>query len=193
MKTPPDHLAARLYDASAQILRLDSEVKLDEVAKTIGVPRATLYYYFSGRDDLTEYLLTRHLEAGNEVFAPVLSGESTAGNKLRELLLAMTGFLAENPGVCGGLLSAMGSGIGMQEVMSANERAIAAPLRNLLIEGRESGEFNFDDPADTANILLGAMLIAVLGRAVEGRSLADTGFYRSVADQLVRTVTTTST
>jgi hypothetical protein len=104
----------------------------------------------------------------------------------------MTGFLAESPGVCGGLLSAMGSGIGMQEVMSANERAIAAPLRNLLIEGRESGEFNFDDPADTANILLGAMLIAVLGRAVEGRSLSDTEFYRSVADQLVRTVTTST-
>jgi AcrR family transcriptional regulator len=192
MKTPPDHLAARLYDASAQILRLDSEVKLDDVANTIGVPRATLYYYFSGRDDLTEYLLTRHLEAGSEVFAPVLSSESTAGDKLRELLLAMTGFLAESPGVCGGLLSAMGSGIGMQEVMSANERAIAAPLRNLLIEGRESGEFNFDDPADTANILLGAMLIAVLGRAVEGRSLSDTEFYRSVADQLVRTVTTST-
>jgi AcrR family transcriptional regulator len=192
MKTPPDHLAARLYDASAQILRLDSEVKFDDVANTIGVPRATLYYYFSGRDDLTEYLLTRHLEAGSEVFAPVLSSESTAGDKLRELLLAMTGFLAESPGVCGGLLSAMGSGIGMQEVMSANERAIAAPLRNLLIEGRESGEFNFDDPADTANILLGAMLIAVLGRAVEGRSLSDTEFYRSVADQLVRTVTTST-
>src|SRR3970040_1449938 len=122
MKTPPDHLAARLYDESAQILRLDGEVKLDEVATTIGVPRATLYYYFSGRDDLTAYLLTRHLEAGSEVFAPVLSGESGAGDTLRALLEAMIGFLAEHPGVCGGLLSALGSGIGMQEVMTANDR-----------------------------------------------------------------------
>jgi len=190
MKTPPDHLAARLYDASAQILRLDSEVKLDEVANTVGVPRATLYYYFSGRDDLTAYLLTRHLEAGNEVFAPVISGESGAGEKLRELLQAMTGFLAEHPGVCGGLLSAMGSGIGMQEVMIANDRVIAAPLRDLLSHGRESGEFTFDDAADTANLLLGGMLIAILGRAVEARSLDDGGFRRSIADQLLRTVTT---
>jgi AcrR family transcriptional regulator len=190
MKTPPDHLAARLYDASAQILRLDSEVKLDEVATTIGVPRATLYYYFSGRDDLTAYLLTRHLEAGNEVFAPVLSSESGAGDKLRALLQAMIGFLAEHPGVCGGLLSAMGSGIGMQEVMIANDRVIAAPLRDLLSHGRESGEFTFDDAADTANLLLGGMLIAILGRAVEGRSLDDGGFRRSIADQLLRTVTT---
>jgi AcrR family transcriptional regulator len=192
MKTPPDHLAARLYDASAQILRLDSEVKLDEVATTIEVPRATLYYYFSGRDDLTAYLLTRHLEAGNEVFAPVLSDESGAGEKLRALLHAMIEFLAEHPGVCGGLLSAMGSGIGMQEVMTANDRVIAAPLRDLLSHGRESGEFTFDDAADTANLLLGAMLIAILGRAVEGRSLDDGGFRRSIADQLIRTVTTTT-
>lgn len=190
MKTPPDHLAARLYDASAQILRLDSEVKLDDVATTVGVPRATLYYYFSGRDDLTAYLLTRHLETGNEVFAPVLSGESDAGDKLRALLQAMIGFLAEHPGVCGGLLSAMGSGVGMQEVMIANDRVIAAPLRDLLSHGRESGEFTFDDAADTANLLLGAMLITILGRAVEGRSLDDGGFRRSIADQLIRTVTT---
>ena len=192
MKTPPDHLAARLYDASAHILRLESEVKLDEVATTIGVPRATLYYYFSGREDLTEYLLIRHLEAGSEVFAPVLSGESKPGDKLRALLLAMIGFLAENPGVCGGLLSAMGAGIGMQEVMTANERVIAAPLRDLLIQGRESGEFNFDDPADTANVLLGAMLIAVLGRAVEGRILDDAEFHKSIVDQLLRAATTSS-
>jgi TetR/AcrR family transcriptional regulator len=192
MKTPPDHLAARLYDASAQILRLDSEVKLDEVATTVGVPRATLYYYFSGRDDLTAYLLTRHLEAGNEVFAPVLSGESDAGDTLRALLQAMIGFLAEHPGVCGGLLSAMGPGIGMQEVMTANDRVIAAPLRDLLSHGRESGEFTFDDAADTANLLLGAMLIAILGRAVEGRSLDEGGFRRSIADQLIRTVTTST-
>ncbi|HEX9864818.1 MAG TPA: TetR/AcrR family transcriptional regulator [Acidimicrobiia bacterium] len=190
MKTPPDHLAARLYDESAQILRLDGEVKLDEVATTIGVPRATLYYYFSGRDDLTAYLLTRHLEAGSEVFAPVLSGESGAGDKLRALLEAMIGFLAEHPGVCGGLLSALGSGIGMQEVMTANDRVIAAPLRDLLSQGRERGEFTFDDAGDTANILLGAMLITVLGRAVEGRSLDDGEFRESTADQLLRTATT---
>jgi AcrR family transcriptional regulator len=189
MKTPPDHLAARLYDASAQILRLDNEVKLDEVATTIGVPRATLYYYFSGRDDLTAYLVTRHLEAGSEVFAPVLSDESGAEDKLRALLLAMIGFLAEHPGVCGGLLSAMGSGIGMQEVMTANERVIAAPLRDLLNRGREIGEFAFDDAADTANLLLGAMLITVLGRAVDGRSLNDGEFRESIADQLLRTAT----
>lgn len=190
MKTPPEQLATRLFDASERILRLESEVKFDEVAATVGVPRATLYYYFSGRDDLTEYLLTRHLEAGSEVFAPALTGESRPGDRLRALLLAMVGFLAEHPGVCGGLLSAMGSGIGMQEVMSANERIVAAPLRDLLIEGRDIGEFDFDDPADTANILLGAMLIAVLGRAVEGRILDDADFHRSVADQLLRAVIT---
>ena len=192
MKKPPDHLAERLYEASAQILRLDSEVKLDEVATTIGVPRATLYYYFSGRDDLTAYLLTRHLEAGNDVFAPALSGEGGAEDKLRALLLAMIGFLAEHPGVCAGLLSAMGSGIGMQEVMTANERVIAAPLRDLLIHGRESGEFTFEDAADTANLLLGAMLITVLGRAVDGRILDDGEFRGSIADQLLRTATTST-
>jgi hypothetical protein len=87
------------------------------------------------------------------------------------------------------MLSAMGSGIGLQEVMTANKRVIAAPLRDLLIKGRESGEFNFDDPADTANILIGAMLIAILGRATERRNLDDAEFRESVADELLRVAT----
>jgi hypothetical protein len=74
--------------------------------------------------------------------------------------------------------------------MTANDRVIAAPLRDLLSQGRESGEFTFDDAGDTANILLGAMLITVLGRAVEGRSLDDGEFRESTADQLLRTATT---
>lgn len=94
-----------------------------------------------------------------------------------------------NPGVCAGLLTALGSGSQMEEVLRANDRVIAAPLRRLLRDGQEAGLFFFDDEYDTANSFLGATLTAVLGRALENRPLDEPDFYQQVAGQLVRSIT----
>ncbi|MDY7103664.1 MAG: TetR family transcriptional regulator [Actinomycetota bacterium] len=190
MKTPPDELAAKLIGASGRILSLDGEVKLDEVATSIGVARATLYYYFSGRDDLVGFLLAHHLRAGGEVLAAALADgvDLDPADRLRAVVESLAAFLAAHPGVCAGLLGAMGAGGRMAEVMAANDRAIGAPLRELLVEGRALGAFSFDDTADAANALMGAMVIAVLARAAAARPLDDPAFPRSLADQLTRSV-----
>lgn len=190
MKTPPEDLARKLTDASERVLSLDGEVKLEEVARSIGVARATLYYYFSGRDDLVGFLLAHHLRAGGEVLAAALvgaAGRDPAG-RLHAVVEALVGFLAAHPGVCAGLLGAMGAGGRMAEVMAANDRAIGAPLRELLVEGRALGAFTFADAADAANALMGAMVIAVLARAAGARPLDDPAFAPALADQLTRSV-----
>jgi len=183
VKTPPPDLAHRLREASPDILRLSGDPNFDEVSKKIGVARATLYYYFAGRDDLYAFLLTSHLEEGAALFS-FEDGDDPVQRLLRALE-AMVEFLASRPGVCAGLLAALGSGTPMDEVLRANERIVAAPLRRILQEGESEGAFAFDDAHDTANAFTGAILSAVLGRAIGDRPLDEPYFPRHLAGQLV--------
>ncbi|MDT7646033.1 MAG: hypothetical protein QOC75_3033, partial [Pseudonocardiales bacterium] len=52
MRRPPRNLVQRLLSASEEILRPDQALRLEDIAALIGSARATLYYHFSGRDDL---------------------------------------------------------------------------------------------------------------------------------------------
>jgi len=64
MKVPPPDLARRLLDASEGILTGDPAPRLEDVARMVGASRASLYYYFAGRDDLLAFLLTAHAREG---------------------------------------------------------------------------------------------------------------------------------
>ena len=58
MKKLPDDLATKLLDASHQLPAGSGfDVSVDEVAQLADIPRATLYYYFSGKDDLVEFYM----------------------------------------------------------------------------------------------------------------------------------------
>ena len=185
VKTPPDDLARKLTDASEQILSLDGQLKLDEVGRSVGVARATLYYYFSGRDDLLAFLVTHHLRLGGAAVAAGLAIEGRAEERLRAGVAALVRFLADHPEVCAGLLEAMGSGGRLAEVVGLSDQVIGGPLREILIEGRATGRLRFGDPADAANSVAGGALIAVLARAARGASLDDGEFAPALVDQLV--------
>ena len=165
MKQPPVDLAQRLVGASDQILGAGGDVRLEDVAATVGVARTTLYYYFSGRDDLVSFLLSEHVRAGAEAIETARSGDGTPSQRLRRVLTVVVGFLGEHRGLCSGLLSSMGSAGRMDEVLEANERHVATPLRQLIIEGIDAGELRPVDPTDVTNALLGASLMTVLGRS----------------------------
>ncbi|GAA1782021.1 hypothetical protein GCM10009682_00350 [Luedemannella flava] len=104
------------------------------------------------------------------------------------MLGALVEFLGHHPGMCAGLLGALGGAGRLREVLTANDAWIAGPLREVLIEGRATREFAVADAADAANAILGAMLLAVLGRSMTGADTTDAAFRRRVTEQLVRGV-----
>ena len=57
MKRIPDELAAKLDPVADDFLAGGTVGRMDAVAREIGVPRATLYYHFSGKDDLVAYFM----------------------------------------------------------------------------------------------------------------------------------------
>lgn len=189
MKTPPDDLADRLLAVSPELLGPDGPPRFEDVAQMVGVSRAALYYYFSGRDDLLAFVLMAHVEEGAAAMAQADPGGDDVGERLRAVLAAAVAYLGGRPGVCAGVLSASASGGTLGDVLALNDARIAAPIRQLLQAGVASGEFEALDPADAANAVLGAALVGVLGRAASGRDATASDFQGGLVGQILRGVT----
>jgi AcrR family transcriptional regulator len=190
MRRPPPKLVQRLVSASEEVLRPDQALRLEDIATLIGSARATLYYHFSGRDDLVAFLLEENLRAAAETIElAVTTAQPPPVVQLRSAITALAGFLGGQPGVCAGLLSFAGATGRLGTLMAAKDAALAAPLRKLLDEGATTGQFTISDSRDAANAILGAALIATLTRWEDGRDTQDPGFQQALTDQLVRSVT----
>jgi AcrR family transcriptional regulator len=190
VKTPPADLAHRLLDVSEQVLAPDPELRLEDVARLVGASRATLYYYFSGRDDLLSFLLTEHTRHGAEAVQAAMRAGDGPEARLRAMLTALAEYLTSHPGTCAGLLGAFGAAGRLDEVLQASDTWIAAPLREVLTQARDAGVFAAGDPADAANAILGGLLVAVLGRAMTGADATDPQFRQHLVDQMLRGVVT---
>lgn len=188
MKTPPADLARRLREASEELLRPGQELRLEDVAALVGSKRATLYYYFSGRDDLVTFLLDEHMDAA----AAVITGaEPTAAPdvRLRAAVAGLIDFLGARPGVCGGLLTFAGATGRVEAVMAAKDRKVAEPLRAILEAGKSAGVFTIGDARDAADAILGAIMIATMGRW-QREGAGDPAFAAALTGQLLRGVQT---
>jgi TetR/AcrR family transcriptional regulator len=188
MRRPPSKLVQRLVSASEEVLRPDPALRLEDVATLIGSSRATLYYHFSGRDDLVAFLLEEHLRVAAETIELAVTPTGSPVVQLRSAITALVGFLGGHPGVCAGLLSFAGAAGRLGTLMAAKDAQLATPLRKLLDEGAATDQFTISDSRDAANAILGAALIATLTRWEDGRDTQDPEFQQALTDQLVRSV-----
>ncbi|MCF6524803.1 TetR/AcrR family transcriptional regulator [Streptomyces sp. JJ36] len=193
MRTPPPDLTDRLLNASAELLRTEDPPQLTEAARLVGVARATLYYYFAGREDLLAFILAAHVREGGQLMAAADDEALPAPDRLRAVLTAMCSYLGTRPFVCTGLLTAAGAGGRMHEVLAANDAVIGAHLRRILQEGLNAGtlgdtpqpSLDATDIADAANAAMGAILLAVLGRAAATLNTTEPDFATKAAARVV--------
>ena len=158
MKKLPDDLAQKLLDASNQMPEGSGfDVSIDEVAQLSGVPRATLYYYFSGKDDLVEFYLTDLMDRTRAAIQKAASSEGDVTERLRAVMTAVVSAFAEYPRMCLELPEAIRSGEDHAALMSNMDRTVMAPFRELLIEGRVGGELDIADVEVAADAIMGAL------------------------------------
>jgi len=188
MRRPPPKLVQRLVSASEEVLRPDQSLRLEDIATLIGSARATLYYHFSGRDDLVAFLLEEHLRVAAKTIELAVTTAQPSVIQLRSALTALVGFLGGQPGVCAGMLSFAGATGRLGSLMAAKDATLAAPLRKLLDEGAATDQFTISDSRDAANAILGAVMIATLTRWEDGRDTQEPVFQQALTDQLVRSV-----
>ena len=191
MRRPPRNLVQRLVSASEEILRPDQALRLEDIAALIGSARATLYYHFSGRDDLVEFLLEEHLRVAANTIALAVTTTEPPAAQLRSAISALIEFLGGQPGVCAGMLSFAGATGRLGTLMAAKDANLTEPLRKLLDQGAATRQFTMNDSRDAANAILGAALIATLTRWEDGRSPRDPEFQQALTDQLFRSVART--
>jgi AcrR family transcriptional regulator len=164
VKVPPPDLAERLWAVSDQVLAPGTDMKIDDLAALSGIPRATLYYYFSGKDDVFAFLLAHKLQKGTAAVAAAVQEPGDAEHRLRAVLQAMLRTLAEQPELCMRLLGAMIDQGNGGQLMEEIERTLMAPVRALLSEANDAGELVVHDASSTTLAMMGALAIVAMVR-----------------------------
>lgn len=187
MKRLPDDLATKLLKAADALPEgRGFDVSIDELAKLSGVPRATLYYYFSGKDDVIQFYVNNLLERTAGAMNAAASTGGTVVERLGGTLTAMLHAFATNPRMCVEL-PALVKEIGeFGPAVAHVEQAVLAPVRELLIEGRATRELVVSDVDLAAVSLLGAIhMVAMMDIVTTGQLDAD-GRARALVPQLMR-------
>lgn len=159
MKTPPEAIAERLI-AAADALGVN--VSIDEIAEAAEIPRATLYYYFSGKDDLVAFFVNEKLSRVATAIAKAVAGEGSLSERLANAIRSIVAAMVKYPALCTELPEAVKRAGHYAEVAANADRVVMAPIRELLIEGRATGELAVPDVGVAAQAVAGAIMQATM-------------------------------
>jgi AcrR family transcriptional regulator len=165
----PAGLADKLTTAASGFAVSFDDVGMEDIASASGIPRATLYYYFAGKDDVLGFLLRSMLDDLRESVAVALDAGGDARNRLAAVVRAQLAHLAANPAASQLLLMNLGRAGRLGDIATGIDTGFHAPVRRVLADGVASGELVDLDVELTASAFYGAVTIVGL------RSLVITG------------------
>ncbi|MFV2062171.1 MAG: TetR/AcrR family transcriptional regulator [Chloroflexota bacterium] len=175
MKPVPSELTMKLMDGlEAQKDGHGIDMSIDDLAKSSGVPRATLYYYFAGKEDLVQFYVGEMVRRANESVAKSIEGGGTPVARLEAVLRSMMRTYAEYPRMCVEMSVAIKFLQNYGPVMAEMERGVLAPMVALLEEGTANGDFDVPDPMSAAIAMTGGMhMLATMDIVHYGKLDAD--------------------
>jgi TetR/AcrR family transcriptional regulator len=162
MRVVPEGIAERL-EAAAQVFADHGfdQTRIEDLAEATGIPRATLYYYFAGKEDILGWLLRRMLADVTGAVGVAVSGEGTAHDRLVAVVRAKLEVMARHPATCRALIADLGRAGRIPDISSAIQAAFHHPVRRLLAEGEADGTLRpVGDPETTASAVYGAITTA---------------------------------
>ncbi len=171
MKRLPEDISMKLIDASEKLSGTNLDVSIDEMAQLADIPRATLYYYFSGKDDLVGFFLQDKLNRGSVAVQKAISSEGTVVERLERTLGALMGVMAAHPTLCTEMPVAVKEAGKYEDVVNGAERLMLAPFRELLIEGKATGELAISDVNTASIALMGAVNMVAMFQLVQTSTL----------------------
>ena len=124
MRTLPAAVAAKLPRAAALIAERGlSDTRMEELAEVTGMARATLYYYFTGKEEILVRVLRDMLVGLGDGVHGAANGSGTARERLRAVIRTHLDVMARQPLVCRALLA----DLGRAERTSESRRPSPAP------------------------------------------------------------------
>src|SRR3546814_15748910 len=104
----PPGLADKLTSAAGGFAVAFDDIRMEDIASARGIPRATLYYYSPGKDDVLAFLLRSMLDALQVSVDPALEVLGHTRARLRAVMRAQFGPLAAPPAAAQLLLMHLG-------------------------------------------------------------------------------------
>lgn len=190
MKTPPDDLIEKLMKAADSFGGTGLDVSIDDVAQASGVPRATLYYYFSGKNDLLDFYLTQKLDTMSAAMQKAVAHEGSVVERLQACIRAVLVAMAEQPALCLELPEAMRRAqANHSEVALKAESVMRNPLRDLVIEGKATGVLDVTDVDVTVDAISGAVQQVAMAQLMKPESFDPNAIADAIVPVMIRGLT----
>lgn len=153
----PVGLADKLTSAAAEFATAFDDVGMDDIASASGIPRATLYYYFAGKDDVLAFLLRSLFEDLRVSVSAALDVEGDTRTRLDAVVRAQLAHLAANPAAAQLLLMNLGRAGRLGAIASGIDAGFHGPVRRILADGVAAGDLVDLDVEVTATAIYGAV------------------------------------
>lgn len=132
--------------------------KMEDVASATGVPKATLYYYFEGKEDILSFLFAEILDEVARAIGGAVDTEGDAGERLAAAIEAHLGVFERFPTASRALQFDLGRAARMPDVAERVKKAFVQPVHDLLVEGARDGSLRrLGDPWLVATAILGSI------------------------------------
>jgi TetR/AcrR family transcriptional regulator len=184
MREVPAQIAQRLPAAAALFAERGlNDTKIEDLAAATGIAKATLYYYFAGKEDILAFLLEDALQqVANEV-TMIANGEGTGADRLHRVISAQLRVMAQRPAACRALIGELGRAARMPVIADMISIAYLEPVEALLRAGADDGSLVAVDNARAAAIaLFGAVTTSALTYLITDDALDEALVARAIDD-----------
>ncbi len=132
-------------------------MSMDDLARASGVPRATLYYYFSGKNDLVGFYVGVMMKRMRDAVAEGLAHDGTPTEQVETIVRAVFRTFAAYPRMCVEMSDAVGDMEDHAQVMADMQVGLIFPAVGIINAGNGTGEFDVSDPQLAVIALMGAL------------------------------------
>ncbi|MDG4664677.1 TetR/AcrR family transcriptional regulator [Mycobacterium sp. 236(2023)] len=160
----PASVATKLYAASDVIAAKGLEnTKIEDIAKASGVPKATLYYHFAGKDEILAFLLKDSLAVMAAEVADAADSAGSGRDRLAAVIRVHVQHTMRRPGSSRALVGDLGRAIRLPELATAVQEVFYDPITRVLRAGAEDGSLRaVRDPGSDAVSIFGAVILTAM-------------------------------
>ncbi|MCV7195772.1 TetR/AcrR family transcriptional regulator [Mycobacterium angelicum] len=175
MRKIPAQIADRLPGAAELFAERGlNDTKIEDVAAATGIAKATLYYYFAGKEEILAFLLEDTLQHVADEVTTIVDGEGSGAERLHAVISAQLRVMAQRPAVCRALIGELGRAARMPVIADMIGTAYFEPVETLLCAGAADGSLVATDNARAAAVaLFGAVTISALTYLVTADALEE--------------------
>jgi TetR/AcrR family transcriptional regulator len=157
--------------------------KMEDVAAITGIPKATLYYYFEGKEEILGFLFSEILTEVGRAIGDALSGGGSAAVRLSAAVGAHLKVFEEFPMASRALQFDLGRAARMPEIAERTRAAFIQPVHDLLVEGSADGSLG---PVAHPWLVATAILGTITTTGINALAAAQPRKMSEITDDVVR-------